>query len=35
MAFVIFGEKVSAVQATGFVLAIIAVAMIVLGPARG
>ena len=35
MAFAIFGETVSAVQATGLVLAIIAVAMIVLGPARG
>jgi multidrug transporter EmrE-like cation transporter len=35
VAFAIFGEKVSAAQATGLVLAIIAVAMIMLLPARG
>ncbi|WP_311031020.1 hypothetical protein [Mesorhizobium koreense] len=35
MALAIFGEKVSLVQATGLALAIIALAMILLGPARG
>jgi multidrug transporter EmrE-like cation transporter len=35
VAFAIFGEKVSFVQATGLVLATIAIAMIIFGPARG
>ncbi|MCO6392151.1 hypothetical protein GTW25_14045 [Aliihoeflea aestuarii] len=35
VALAFFGERVSGVQAAGLVLAVIAVAMITLGPARG
>ncbi len=35
VAFAFFGERVSIVQATGLFMAIIAVAMITLGPTRG
>lgn len=35
VALAFFGERVTAVQAAGLVLAIVAVAMITLGPARG